>query len=175
MTDRAIDDEIDAEEEGTAEAPARKRWSGKRIVLFIVLPLLVTLGGGTGVWFSGLVGFGEAQTQEAAAEEEGVPKEAVFLDLPDMLVNLNTSSKRASFLKIKISLEVASEADIERLNAVMPRVIDNFHVYLRELRPEDLRGSAGLYRLREELLSRVQTAARPAEVEDVLFKEMLIQ
>lgn len=175
MTDRAITDEIDAEEEGTAEAPARKRWSGKRIVLFIVLPLLVTLGGGAGVWFSGLVGFGEAQTQEGAAEEETAPKESVFLDLPDMLVNLNTSSNRASFLKIKISLEVASEADIERLNAVMPRVIDNFQVYLRELRPEDLRGSAGLYRLREELLARVQTAARPAEVEDVLFKEMLIQ
>jgi flagellar FliL protein len=174
MTDRAIDDEIDAEEEGTAEAPARKRWSGKRIVLFIVLPLLVTLGGGAGVWFSGLVDFGEAPTEQAAAEGEA-PNEAVFLDLPDMLVNLNTSSKRASFLKIKISLEVGSEEDIERLNAVMPRVIDNFHVYLRELRPEDLRGSAGLYRLREELLSRVQTAARPAEVEDVLFKEMLIQ
>ncbi len=174
MMDRPIDDEIHAEEKETGEAPPRKRWSGKRIVLFIVLPLLVTVGGGAGVWFSGLVEFGDAYTEEAA-EEAKAPEKVVFFDLPDLLVNLNTSNRRASFLKIKISLEVGSEEDIARLEAVMPRVIDNFHVYLRELRPEDLRGSAGLYRLREELLARVQTAAHPAEVKDVLFKEMLIQ
>ena len=57
----------------------------------------------------------------------------------------------------------------------MPRIVDNFQVYLRELRLEDLRGSAGLYRLREELLSRVNIAAQPAQVNDVLFKEMLVQ
>jgi len=57
----------------------------------------------------------------------------------------------------------------------MPRIIDNFQVYLRELRLEDLRGSAGMYRLREELLTRVVAAAQPVRVKDVLFKEMLIQ
>ena len=39
-----------------------------------------------------------------------------------------------------------------RIEAVMPRIVDNFQIYLRELRLEDLRGSAGIYRLREELL-----------------------
>ncbi|MFQ5467950.1 MAG: flagellar basal body-associated FliL family protein, partial [Kiloniellaceae bacterium] len=48
-------------------------------------------------------------------------------------------------------------------------------VYLRELRIQDLQGSAGLQRLREELLLRVATAAYPAQVRDVLFREMLIQ
>jgi flagellar protein FliL len=57
----------------------------------------------------------------------------------------------------------------------MPRIIDTFVTYLRELRPEDLRGSAGLMRLREEMLVRVQAAARPARVTDVLFREMLVQ
>ena len=65
--------------------------------------------------------------------------------------------------------------DQKVLEQVLPRVVDNFQVYLRELRAEDLRGSAGLYRLREDLLSRAQTAAAPADVRDVLFKEMLIQ
>jgi flagellar protein FliL len=64
---------------------------------------------------------------------------------------------------------------VARLQAVMPRVIDNFQVYLRELRVEDLRGSAGVYRLREELLVRVNSAAAPVKVRDVLFKEMLVQ
>ena len=47
--------------------------------------------------------------------------------------------------------------------------------YLRELRLEDLQGAAGVYRLREELLVRVNQAVRPAKVNDVLFKDMLIQ
>ena len=47
--------------------------------------------------------------------------------------------------------------------------------FTRELRVEDLRGSAGVQRLREELLMRVNTAVHPIEVRDVLFKEMLVQ
>ena len=81
----------------------------------------------------------------------------------------------SSFLKISLSLELSDPADIQRVEAVLPRVIDAFQTYLRELRPEDLRGSAGLYRLREELLARVNTSAQPAKVNDVLFKEMLLQ
>ena len=103
------------------------------------------------------------------------PAPSVFYDLPDILVNLNTSGKRTSFLKLKVSLELAKQSDVPILESVLPRVVDNFQVYLRELRAEDLRGSAGLYRLREELLMRVRAAAKPADVKDVLFKEMLIQ
>ena len=51
----------------------------------------------------------------------------------------------------------------------------NFQVYLRELRVEDLSGSAGVYRLKEELLARVNAAVEPINVTDVLFKEMLVQ
>ncbi len=62
-----------------------------------------------------------------------------------------------------------------RISAVMPRIVDNFQIYLRELRIEDLRGSDGIYRLREELLARVNAAVAPVKVTDVLFKEMLVQ
>ena len=55
------------------------------------------------------------------------------------------------------------------------RVIDQFQTYLRELRVRDLRGSAGIYRLQMELLWRVNQAAAPVEVKDVLFQEILIQ
>ena len=78
-------------------------------------------------------------------------------------------------MKISISLQIAREIDRAELDRIMPRIIDNFQVYLRELRLEDLRGSAGMYRLREELLTRVVAAAQPVRVKDVLFKEMLIQ
>jgi flagellar protein FliL len=76
---------------------------------------------------------------------------------------------------MSVSLELDSAADLPKLQAVLPRIIDNFQVYLRELRVEDLKGSAGMYRLREELLLRVNAAVAPAKINDVLFKEMLVQ
>ncbi|MEE9140825.1 MAG: flagellar basal body-associated FliL family protein [Alphaproteobacteria bacterium] len=174
MTDQGIDDAVSLEDEETDEQLRRKRWSGKRIVLFIVLPVLLIGGGGAGVWFSGLLDFGDA-AHDGIVEEEEAPSKAVFFELPDLLINLDSSGRRTSFLKIKISLEVGSSDDVARLEAVMPRIVDNFQVYLRGLRAEDLRGSAGLYRLREELLMRIQAAASPADIRDVLFKEILVQ
>jgi flagellar FliL protein len=119
---------------------------------------------------------GEKQEEEKKEQAAAQPaKPAVFYNLPEMLVNLNTAGRRTSFLKISVSLELENATDIPRIEAVMPRIVDNFQIYLRELRVEDLRGSAGLYRLREELLARVNNAAQPARVNDVLFKEMLVQ
>jgi flagellar FliL protein len=112
------------------------------------------------------------------AEQEGstpAPLKTVFYDLPELLVNLNSTGRRPNFLKMSVSLELSSEMDLNRVREFSPRIIDNFQVYLRELRVEDLRGSAGLYRLREELLARVNTAVRPTKVKDVLFRDMLVQ
>ncbi|HLF59197.1 MAG TPA: flagellar basal body-associated FliL family protein [Alphaproteobacteria bacterium] len=176
MTDQALENDAKVEgQEGEGAAPAAKKWSGKRIVLFIVLPLLVVLGGGAaGVYFSGILGGGDKPADEAQKEAEPAHT-AIFFDIPDLLVNLNTNGKRTSFLKLKVALELGKPEDQKILEQVLPRVVDNFQVYLREMRAEDLRGSAGLYRLREDLLARAQIAAQPADVRDVLFKEMLIQ
>ena len=46
---------------------------------------------------------------------------------------------------------------------------------LRELRPSDLDGSAGLYRLKEELTRRVNVAIAPSRINAVLFKEIIVQ
>ena len=92
-----------------------------------------------------------------------------------MLVTLNSADRRQSLLKIKVSLEVSNQKDVAKIQQIMPRVIDNFQTYLRELRTEDLRGSAGMYLLREELFTRISVAAKPAKVSAVLFKEMLVQ
>jgi len=179
MTDQtaAIDEAPGGEGEAEGEAPkAKRKLSGKKIVLFFVVPMLLLLMTGAGIYFSGLIdpflGVDE-EDKELLAEEEAGP--SAFYDLPDMLVNLNSTGRKKSYLKISVSLEVASEKDIAHLEQVLPRIVDNFQVYLRELRIEDLRGSAGLQRLREELLLRVVTAAQPVVVRDVLFREMLIQ
>ena len=180
--------ETDAGELSTDGLP-RKKFSGKKLVLFVVLPLVLLIGAGAGVYFSGLLDglLGKEEQavegEHAAAEgqhgaEPGKPDQnaaPVFYDLPDMLVNLNTGNKRPAFLKIKISIQLSKPEDVGAVEHVLPRIIDNFQVYLRELRLEDLRGSAGMYRLRQELLMRITASAHPVKVKDVLFKEMLVQ
>lgn len=172
-------------EEGEAsedmEVVSERRGGGsdkKKLIVFIVLPILLVVGAAAGAYFSGLADpLLKALKSEKKVEEEK-PKEvqaAVFYDLPEILVNLNTSGRKQNFLKIRVSLELESALDVSKVEAVMPRIIDNFQVYLRELRIEDLQGSSGMLRLREELLTRVNNAVRPAKVNDVLFKEMLVQ
>ena len=155
--------------------------SGKKLVLFVVLPLLLVSGGGASAFFmgalDGLLGKEAAAPEVAAIDSAASPTagEGVFFDLQEMLVNLNTGGRKTHYLKISVSLEVGSEDDVLQLQRVMPRIVDSFQVYLRELRIEDLHGSAGLQRLREELLLRVNSAAQPTVVRDVLFREMLVQ
>ncbi|NKB20110.1 MAG: flagellar basal body protein FliL [Alphaproteobacteria bacterium] len=162
-----IDDDIDAPKKGL---------TGKKIVLFIVLPILLLGGIGGGLMMTGMLGGGDEEAAKAETKTaKPKPIQTVFFDLPEMLVNLNGTGRRQNFLKMQVSLELTDEAVIPELKKLSPRIVDNFQVYLRELRVEDLRGSAGVYRLREELVARVNVAVRPVEVKDVLFKEMLIQ
>ena len=172
MAEEALEDGF---EEGGE--PSTKKVSGKRLIIAAVI-LLVLIGGGVGAALV-LLG-GEEHPPAEVVEGEAPPPQPVdtrayFFEVPDMIVNLNTNGRKSTFLKIKIALELQSAGDADRIDEVLPRIMDNFQIYLRELRVDDLDGSAGMYRLREELLRRVNLAARPVQVEDVLFKEMLVQ
>ncbi len=183
MADDELDEdqEKEGDEEGDedeGEGSPKIRGGKKTLLLFITLALLLVVGGAAAAYFTGLLQPLIAMVggeDEAAAEESTGPARVVFYDLPEILVNLNTGGRKSTFLKIRVSLELENAEDVERIETVMPRIIDNFQVYLRELRVEDLKGSAGMYRLREELLTRVTLAAAPSRVNDVLFKEMLVQ
>lgn len=113
---------------------------------------------------------GESAKQNVTMGPAGV----VYYQLPDFLVNLN-NERRTSFLKMSVTLELATMEDSNQIDTVQPRLVDNMNTYLRELRPADLNGSAGVHRLREELLLRVNQTAHPAKINDILFKEILVQ
>lgn len=179
MTDQAAASSAEIEgvgEEAAAEGAETERKSNrKKLILLIAIPVVVLIAALVGVYFSGLADSLFKPGAEKVAEAPP-PKATVFLDLPEIIVNLNSmAGRRTNFLKISISLEVESAAEVVKLQALMPRIVDGFQVYLRELRVDDLRGSAGMYRLREDLLRRINEAARPVKISDVLFKEMLIQ
>jgi len=160
------------EGEGEPKELRRRALSGKKLVFFVIIPgLLVLLLLAGGAYFF----LGKKKEEAPVATEAPKVKQLVYYNMPEILVNLNAAGRRSSFLKMSISLELDSAADVPRIQAVMPRIVDNMQAYLRELRADDLRGSAGLFRLREELLARVNAAAQPAKVNDVLFQEVLVQ
>lgn len=175
MADKPKEESKEGAEGGEGGEPKKKKLAGKTLILFIVLPLLLVVGGGAGAYFMFFAKKHDEHAEAHKEEEKKPPKPMVFYNLPELLVNLNGQGRRSNFLKISLSLKLDDANDIPKIEAVLPRIVDAFQTYLRELRPEDLRGSAGLYRLREELLARVNTSAQPAKVNDVLFKEMLIQ
>ncbi len=168
--DENLEDE-DGEESG-------KSGGSKKLLLIVGVVLLLVVGGFAAAYFTGLIDPVIAWItggEDKEGDQEAVREDAVFFPLEEVIVNLNTGGRQSTFLKIKISLELADAVDIPRIETVMPRIMDNFQVYLRELRIEDLKGAAGMYRLREELLTRVNVAVAPAKINDVLFKEMLVQ
>lgn len=168
---------------------------GLKKLLIIIVPLLL-IGIGAGVYFSGALGGKEKETtaehgEEHAEEGEhhgeeggdghgddghgGKSKGDAFVEVPDLLVNLASSTGQPHFLRLRVKLELRSPDDLATIELILPRVVDRFQTFLREMRVEDLRGSAGIYRLRQELLFRVNKAAAPVEIKDVLFQEILIQ
>jgi flagellar FliL protein len=157
-------------------APAKK--GGKKKLILIGVPVLLLVAGG-GLWFSGILPGMLGMQHEGAAvehhEKEAAKAAPVFVELPEMVANLNAPGRRPAYVKLKARLELSKAGDQAAFTAAQPRVIDLFQTYLREMRPEELRGSAGTYRLREALIARASLAASPARVVDVLFTELLVQ
>lgn len=175
-------DVANSEANENGELPAKKGMGlVLKLVLFVGGPLIL-IGIVVGVlFFLGILGGGEtvAKHEEKAAEAVPIAEQLhdVFsFALPSMLINLRTTGRRTSFLKVTMSLEVkGTEENKKEIELLKPRIVDQFQTYLRELEVDDLQGSAGLQRLKEELLDRVNAVTAPLKVQNVLFSELLVQ
>jgi flagellar FliL protein len=164
----ADNDQAEGGAEASEEAVAGPK--GKLKLIIAAVAVLAIVGGGA-TWFFFLRHHGEEVHAEAPP-----PKPSSYVEVPDMLVNLvGSPGERVQYLKLKVVLEVKEEKQVESIKPNLPRVTDIFQTYLRELRSSDLNGSAGLFRLREELTRRVNAAVSPNQVSAVLFKEIVVQ
>ena len=184
-----------------SDKPKGKR--GKLLMIALIAVLVLGGGGGAAAYFMGM--FGEAKAAsppaDAAAPDEGhgaeeavdaveaehgdgheagevkappVPK-IIFVDLPDVLVNLNSDTRRMRFLKLRVAVETSSKPVADAVQQLTPRIIDSFQLYLRGLTVDELSGPSALHRLKQEMLARINLALDPDRIDDVLFKEMLVQ
>lgn len=172
MAAKAKDTEAEAKDETNepeGEGAQTKRKLPLKLLAIVGAGLVVLAGGGVGAY-----AFFHGKAEEKAAAPAVKP--VAFFDVPEVMVNLSgATGERAQYLKLKIVLELPDQTMGAQIQPVMPRVMDAFQTYLRELRPVDLDGSGGLYRMRDELTRRINTMIAPQRINAVLFKEVVVQ
>jgi flagellar FliL protein len=172
VTPDDMDADAAAEGEESQEEGGKRKLSKKMLMIIGGGALVMLLGGGAGAAF--MLGWvGEASPEEVALEQAQAPK--FYYDLPEITVNLANAEQRAQYLRLIVALEIGNEEIAGVIEPNLPRILDVFQTYLRELRVSDLEGSAGLFRLKHELQRRINLAIFPAEVDAVLFREIIVQ
>ena len=156
----------------TSVAPKKKK-------LLLLIPIFLVVGTVIGLYFSGIADsfltVDRSKDTEAPEkkEKQGDASSAFFFDVPEILVNLSVRpGQKPIYFKIKVALEMNSAADMEQADKMLPRIVDSLQFYLREMRLEEIQGSVGTYRLKEEIQSRLNRILAPVKVNDVLFKEI---
>lgn len=168
--DTEADAPAETETEGEEGAPKR----GKKKLLFIIVGAVVALIV-IGVVLMMVLGGGKEKELKAPEQTVAAVSAPVYYELPEFLVNLSSTSSRVSFLKMSVTLELRDQAAVAVIEANKPRISDTFITYLRELRPSDVQGSAGIYRLRDELMTRLNATIEEGLVKDILFSEIIVQ
>ena len=172
MSETTEDTETDDQQEN------QRKIRGKRLILLISVPIFLVIILIVGLFYAGVFERFFASEPEVTSIEETVQPTTtpgIYLDLEEVLVTLRSQDSNQRFLKLSISLELEKSSDENLIKTVMPRLIDSFQVFLRELRIEELEGSQGVYRVKEELLDRVNQIIKPAKVKDLLFRDLFVQ
>ena len=170
-----------AEGDAIVVTTAKRRITRKTAIIGAAAAVLL-LGGGGGAYMmfagdapaeaeapAGAHGGGEA---EAEGGHEGAHEP---FDVPPIMVNLRSVDGAAHFLKVHVMLVPGPKATEESLKARLPLVLDAYQPFLRELRPEDLAGSAAVFRIKEELLLRAREALGEGQVDGVLVQDLIQQ
>lgn len=161
--------EVAIAEDNEVEVAAGKppRLSKKMLLIAGALLLLLIIGGVAAFFML------RSPTSAKKVEEE-VPAEA-FVDVPAIIVNLRSADGAVRLIKLHVMLVPTSAAAGEKVKVRLPLVIDSFQPFLRELRPEDIAGSAAVFQIKEELLVRANGAAGSGTVKDVLIQDLIQQ
>ena len=174
------------EEGAEGAAPAAPK-SKKKLILIGAAAGVLLLGGGGGAAMMLSGGSAKAGTaaegghgeEASAASDSGghggeVAKEA-FVDVPAMVVNLRSPDGASRFLKLHFMIVPGAKGTPEGIKEKLPLILDSYQPFLRELRPEDLAGSAAVFRIKEEMLIRATDVAGTGVIKDILIQDLVQQ
>ena len=161
------------ENEADEDVVAPKRSKKLLLIIGVATALFVVVGG---LGALGMLPFlHHTSSPKKTTEVASASHDPVFVDLPEMVVNLDAGPRRETFAKVQCRVEAASAADGAQVTKAAPQIVDMLQTYLRAMRPDEMKSGAGLYRLKEAFLARAMIVLPAARLNDILFQELIIQ
>jgi len=167
------------------EAGAKKSGGILPLINMVLLVLVLAVGGFVAWKVMQLDtppaegGKAPAQTEdttlpEADIESENPDAPPIFIDLSDITVNL-ADPDAARFLRAKIKLEVRSEKNQTKVEDHMIEINDLIITNLTSKEFKDIRTPQGKYKLKEELIYRINQLIGGKPVKGLYFTEFVSQ
>lgn len=153
------------------DADAKPAKSGGKGLLIGLVAALLFGGGGFYATWSGLVGGHSGDSKHAAAELAPLSP-VTFVPLDPLVISLGSSGQNRH-LRFTGQLEVAAEYAAE-VTLILPRVLDLLNGYLRAVDVALLEDPSSLFRLRAQMLRRVQVVTGEGRVRDLLVTEFVL-
>ncbi len=156
-----------------------------KLIAIIVLSVLLAVGLSVGatLYFTGVLGQGQAgneppaEEQEEAAGPEKAPARYLSLD-PEFIVNFEDQS-RVSYLQVELEVMARSQEPLDVLTRHMPRVRNDILLLLSSQRFESISTTAGKEALRRQILEHLQKVVEEETgepgVEAVYFTSFIMQ
>lgn len=157
-----------AKEEAAVDVPPKKK-KGK---LFLVLGVLLALGGGA-AWY-----FMPSDTKTAEHKDEK-PKPPVFVTLETFTVNLQAEGGGEHYLQVGIDLKVTDSAVVDLVKLHMPEIRNGVLLLLSSKSAEQISSLEGKQKLSAEIQEQVNkplgAKAAGQGVTGVFFTSFVIQ
>ncbi len=153
----------------TDPAEATPKSSKKGLMIGLALALLGA-GGGYFAVQSGLI-LSAPEAARTESEIEALP-EVGFVEIEPLVVSLGPGSK-SRHLSFSAQLEVAAGYE-EDVSTMLPRVVDVLNSYLRAVDIAELENPSALFRLRAQMLRRIQIVTGEGRVRDLLIMEFVL-
>jgi flagellar FliL protein len=163
-----------ADETATEAAPARAG-SGKKMMVFGLVGVLLLGGGGGAAWFfmGGQNEEGEKHAKNDPGEEHAEEPGPV-MELEPFLLNL-ADRDELRFLKVSIKLELDRPEEKTDYQNKVPAIRDALLVLLSSKESQLLRTVNGKRRVREEIMTRVNGVMSKGKIANVFFTDFIIQ
>lgn len=172
MADKKEKTEETGDAEDGAESP-KPKGKAKKILLFVVAPLvLVLVAGGVAYsmgWVHAMLGIKQGKSE--AVLSLGKP---VLVELPEIRTDMKTGECRSPFLRAVVQVQLAPE-DASRIEESKEVIMDGILAHLRDQERQNVVGKEGTERLRFELVQIIENRIQPIKIHTVLFKTLIVQ
>ena len=179
MADKKTDDAPKDEADSDSNEPEAKGSKRRRAFILVALALVLCAVGGGAVYVflnpdlsAGVI---DLMPKDDEPEEVEIPKKPEFAKLSEIIADLRAPRGVTSFIRLKVSLQVATREEKSWIKNVEPRIVDAVQLYLRQQTRAAFTGDEGTLKARAELLAVINQAAKPVKIQGIYFKEFLVR